>query len=139
MFDLDYFRRWVGWDSRGVKSAKAEIERLQAYKAARECEDAAMDIDIDRIMANLPPLTPGTASVALSKLRSILGMELEPISEVVAAGADEIERLRVAITRYVKAVNADYDETTSLGLVALEEDRALLELEVIAAAAKGDE
>lgn len=74
--------------------ANAELDNLREYKAKREAEDAAIDVDIDRIIAGLPPLKPGKGSVALGKLRTTLGMETGPIGKVIEAAADELDLLK---------------------------------------------
>ena len=76
-----------------IEQLKQELMRLQVELKRRDDEDRAVDIDIERILKHLPPLTPGPASIALSKMRQALGMESGPIGDVVVRGAEEIERL----------------------------------------------
>ena len=74
--------------------AQDEIERLKAYKANREQEDAELDDEIDRIMQNLPPLKPGKASKAMIELRALVGMETGAIGDAIIAAVAEIKRLQ---------------------------------------------
>lgn len=62
---------------------------------------------------------------------------------VIEEAAEEIERLRQLIVDYVQAVDCGIrsvdDDSVSLGAVVMRENRAYLELEIVAEAAKGGE
>jgi len=70
--------------AKDVKTLAKELQR-------RLDEDKALEIDIQRIMANLPPLKPGKGSVALNKLRELTGMPVGPIYSVLEKAAELLE------------------------------------------------